>query len=136
MGGNATRGMLGGGPASQHPRMQSQQIRGALPRTVMPVSSRYPQLLCIFGAFSPPRMRSAPQKSSRAANDRTTRAASAGLTIADSGGASALIRNRRAPSSSIQNHGADCSRRGESPLSGVAASCARSDGGRHGRAVR
>jgi hypothetical protein len=54
-------------------------------------------------------MRSAPQKSSRAANDRTTRAASAGLTIADSGGASASIRSRRAPSSSIQNHGADCS---------------------------
>jgi hypothetical protein len=31
MDGNATRGMLGGGPTSQHPRMQSQQIRGVLP---------------------------------------------------------------------------------------------------------
>src|SRR3569833_2558058 len=31
MDGNATRGMLGGGPASQYPRTQSQQIRGALP---------------------------------------------------------------------------------------------------------
>src|ERR1700687_1231775 len=52
MDGNATRGMLGGGPASQHPRMQSQQIRGALPRTVTPVSSRYPQLLCVLMHFS------------------------------------------------------------------------------------
>src|SRR5437764_5033294 len=34
MDGNATRGMLGGGPASQHPQLQSQQIRGALPRAV------------------------------------------------------------------------------------------------------
>ena len=48
MDGNATRGMLGGGPASQHPRMQSQQIRRPLPRTVTPLSLRYPQLLCIF----------------------------------------------------------------------------------------
>jgi hypothetical protein len=31
--------------------MQSQQIRGALPRIVMPVSSRYPQLLCILAHF-------------------------------------------------------------------------------------
>ncbi len=52
MDGNATRGMLGGGPASQHPRMQSQQIRGALPRTVTALSSRYPQLLCVLGAIS------------------------------------------------------------------------------------
>ena len=34
MGGNATRGLLGGGPTSQHPRKQSQQIRRPLPRTV------------------------------------------------------------------------------------------------------
>src|ERR1700732_1453799 len=53
MEGNATRGMLGGGPASQHPRMQSQQIRGALPRTVTPVSLRYPQMLCILARFRP-----------------------------------------------------------------------------------
>jgi hypothetical protein len=51
MEGNATRGMLGGGPASQHPRMQSQQIRGVLPRTVTPVSLRYPQLLCVLARF-------------------------------------------------------------------------------------
>ena len=53
MDGNATRGMLGGGPASQYPRTQSQQIRGALPPTVTPVSSAYPQLLCFFAVFSP-----------------------------------------------------------------------------------
>src|SRR5712691_12000501 len=43
--------MLGGGPASQHPRTQSQQIRGAMPRAVMSMSSRYPQLLCILTLF-------------------------------------------------------------------------------------
>ena len=52
MDGNATRGMLGGGPASQHPRTQSQQIRRPVPHTVTSLSLRYPQLLCIFGAFS------------------------------------------------------------------------------------
>jgi hypothetical protein len=53
MDGNATRGMLGGGPASQHPQLQSQQIRGALPRTVTWLLLRYPQLLCVFERFSP-----------------------------------------------------------------------------------
>jgi hypothetical protein len=43
--------MLGGGPASQHPRSQSHQIRGAVPRAVMALSSRYPQLLCILMRF-------------------------------------------------------------------------------------
>jgi hypothetical protein len=37
--------MLGGGPTSQYPRLQSQQIRGTLPRTVTRLSLRYPQLL-------------------------------------------------------------------------------------------
>jgi hypothetical protein len=40
--------MLGGGPASQHPQLQSQQIRGAMPRAVTLLSSRYPQLLWVF----------------------------------------------------------------------------------------
>jgi len=43
--------MLGGGPASQHPQLQLQQIRGALPRAVTPPSSRYPQLLCVLMRF-------------------------------------------------------------------------------------
>src|SRR5450631_1372290 len=43
--------MLGGGPASQHPQLQSQQIRGAMPRAVTSLSSRYPQLLCILMRF-------------------------------------------------------------------------------------
>jgi len=51
MDGNATRGMLGGGPTSQHPQLQSQQIRGPLPRTVTQASSRYPQLLCVLTRF-------------------------------------------------------------------------------------
>jgi hypothetical protein len=33
--------------------MQSQQIRGALPRSVTKLSSRYPQLLCVFLHFQP-----------------------------------------------------------------------------------
>src|SRR5215469_911084 len=40
--------MLGGGPASQKPRNVIEQIRGALPRTVTPLSPRYPQLLCVL----------------------------------------------------------------------------------------
>ena len=52
MGGNATRGLLGEGLASQQPQSSSEQIRARLPRAVMPVSLRYPQLLCIFGSFS------------------------------------------------------------------------------------
>jgi hypothetical protein len=32
--------------------MRSQQIRGALPRTVTALSLRYPQLMCVFGRFS------------------------------------------------------------------------------------
>src|ERR1700737_1736941 len=51
MDGNATRGMLGGGPASQHPRRSSQKIRGAPPRALTPVSSPYPQLLCVLMQF-------------------------------------------------------------------------------------
>ena len=51
MGGNATRGMLGGGPTSQHPQLRSQQIRRPLPRTVTQASSRYPQLLCVLTRF-------------------------------------------------------------------------------------
>jgi hypothetical protein len=43
-----TRGMLGGGPASQKPRNVIEQIRRLLPRTVTPVSLRYPQLLCVL----------------------------------------------------------------------------------------
>jgi hypothetical protein len=43
--------MLGGGPASQHPRSRSQQIRGALPRVVTALSSRYPQLLRLLMRF-------------------------------------------------------------------------------------
>ena len=51
MEGNATRGMLGGGPASQHPRIRSQQIRSTMPCAVTRVSSRYPQLLCVLVRF-------------------------------------------------------------------------------------
>jgi len=43
--------MLGGGPASQHPRSRSQQIRGALPRVVTTLSLRYPQLLRLLMRF-------------------------------------------------------------------------------------
>src|SRR5271163_2409871 len=46
-----TRGMLGGGPASQYPRNVIEQIRVLLPHSVTPLSLRYPQLLCIFAPF-------------------------------------------------------------------------------------
>jgi hypothetical protein len=67
MGGNATRGMLGGGPTSQHPRSQSQQIRGPLPHTVTRASSRYPQLLCVLTRF---RRRAAPRTGESSASVR------------------------------------------------------------------
>ena len=46
MDGYATRGMLGGGPPSQHPQQRSEQIRRLLPRVVTTLPQRYPQLLC------------------------------------------------------------------------------------------
>jgi hypothetical protein len=68
MGGNATRGMLGGGPTSQHPQPRSQQIRGRLPRTVTQASSRYPQLLWILMRF---RRRNAPGAGATSRGSRT-----------------------------------------------------------------
>ena len=116
--------MLGGGPASQYPRTQSQQICGALPRTVTPVSSRYPQLLCVLAcvagvlAIVNPDWRRATARSGRRR-------------------AHALVRPVRRRSRSLnQNQSADCARRGESPLSDAVASCPPDNGDRHGRAVR
>ena len=40
-----------GGLASQQPQFSSEQIRGALPRAVTLLSSRYPQLLCVLRRF-------------------------------------------------------------------------------------
>src|SRR6185437_9841162 len=48
-----TRGMLGGGPASQYPQQSTQQIRAALPRAVTPVTLRYPQSCAFCRAFFP-----------------------------------------------------------------------------------
>src|ERR1700733_4652945 len=73
MEGNATRGMLGGGPTSQHPRMQSQQIRRLLPRTVTPVSLRYPQLLWVLMRISPARCDRRHQNAWRAGSERAVR---------------------------------------------------------------
>ena len=124
MDGNATRGMLGGGPTSQHPRMQSQQIRGVLPRTVTSVSARYPQLLCVLARFHAGGggLR---RKNLRAMNDHAARRLGRVndpptcrriLHRSGTGRAASLL------SSSFQNHGANCSAAGESPLSGLAAS--------------
>jgi len=79
MGGNATRGMLGGGPTSQHPRSQSQQIRGLLPRAVTLASSRYPQLLCVLDAFSAPRCASRRRNFASASRRRAARNGLSGL---------------------------------------------------------
>jgi hypothetical protein len=79
MGGNATRGMLGGGPTSQHPRSQSQQIRRPLPRAVTLASSRYPQLLCVLDAFSAPRCASRRRNFASASRRRAARNGLSGL---------------------------------------------------------
>ena len=86
MDGNATRGMLGGGPASQHPQMQSQQIRGALPRAVTSVSLRYPQLLCVLTRFLERFHVSCPGKGRQAPSSRVN-AASSELTMRQTGAA-------------------------------------------------
>jgi hypothetical protein len=108
MEGNATRGMLGGGPASQHPRMQSQQIRGALPRTVTALSLRYPQLICVlarfsqnFGAMTPCKRFPAPRIASLGVNDAPTRR----RICTDPEGRAPPS----SPSSSFQHHSLDCS---------------------------
>jgi hypothetical protein len=92
--------------------MQSQQIRGVLPRTVTSVSSRYPQLLCVLSRFQKVFARHARAKAPTAVFKRedpgiqlqarwtagssrattlckviTRPAASAGLTILQRGGA-------------------------------------------------
>jgi hypothetical protein len=90
MDGNATRGMLGGGPASQHPRIRSQQIRGALPRTVTPVSSRYPQLLCVLTRFLPRE----PLRAANSSHATSDLAASAGLTTHQRCGAFCIYPER------------------------------------------
>jgi hypothetical protein len=67
--------MLGGGPTSQHPQWQLQQIRGVLPRAVTSPSSRYPQLLCISHAFSCQNTHRNTNRTSRVMlNDARTRA--------------------------------------------------------------
>jgi hypothetical protein len=111
MGGNATRGMLGGGPASQYPQIQSHQIRSALLHTAMPLSSRYPQLLRVFTGFSPVAMRRAPQ-------NRLTppdlRRSSGGVTVNEVRRPAPFLHRsgtgecRQFSSSSIQHHGVEC----------------------------
>jgi hypothetical protein len=51
MDGNATPRPARGGLASQQPHLSSEQIRWLVSRGVTPVSSRYPQLCCIFMRF-------------------------------------------------------------------------------------
>jgi len=127
MDGNATRGMLGGGPASQHPRIRSQQIRGALPRTVTPVSSRYPQLLCVLTPFLPrdalsiaknraPRTIASPPRLGRVNDAPTCRC------ILDRSGTAAgghVLADHAVFIISTPRRG--LLRRGETPLSGAAA---------------
>src|SRR5258708_5706720 len=132
MDGNATRGMLGGGPASQHPQIQSQQIRSPLPHTVTSLSLRYPQLLCIFGVFcAVDALRAA--KNRAAGDDRT---ASRRVNYAPTwrgavhrSGTAAPHPSAPAPIfiNSKPRHGLRS--RGESPLSGANALYAQDSGG-------
>jgi hypothetical protein len=105
--------------------MQSQQIRGALPRSVTKLSSRYPQLLCVFSHFQPRNAFRAAKIPARRQQSRH-RIAASGLTVAKRAGAFCIVPEPRAPlrpSSSIQNHYAGCNSAGDSPLSGVVACC-------------
>ena len=127
MDGNATRGMLGGGSTSQHPRMQSQQIRAVKPRAVTPLSLRYPQLLCIFARFRTKFGRSASSDVSqrretscdRSGPGRVNKTPMPAMHLPRRGTAERL----RVRSSSIQHHAADCEGGIESPLSDQAACC-------------
>jgi|GEM_PF-2927054 hypothetical protein len=127
-----TRGMLGGGPASQHPRMLIQQIRGPLPRAVTPPSSRYPQLKCIFDAISrkfPSAMPAthAPRAVWRRAMSAWSSilapwdAASSGLTAPQRDGAVWINPEQAARFFMISKPQQRLPPRGESPLSGAAA---------------
>jgi hypothetical protein len=53
--------------------MQSQQIRGVLPRTVTPVSLRYPQLLCVLEHFSRKIRKLTPRRTIQRAPNRLDR---------------------------------------------------------------
>jgi hypothetical protein len=94
-----TRGMLGGGPASQHPRNVIQQIREALPRAVTALSLRYPQLLCVFDGFLAAKPRTAADRRRRArlvrVNDAPTRPVDR------------IVADRFPRSSRFQNHSTD-----------------------------
>ena len=57
---SSSQGLMDGNATPRHARRRAslatssapiEQIRGALPRTVTPLSSRYPQLICIFDAI-------------------------------------------------------------------------------------
>jgi hypothetical protein len=124
MDGNATRGMLGGGPASQHPRMQSQQIRGALPvlsRACHRVIHSCYAFWSIFRRCEALRA----EKILIHANDRSSRATPAGLTMRQRGGGFCIDPEQAegdAPAIFINSKPQRrLPRRGESPLSGVAA---------------
>jgi hypothetical protein len=99
-----------------------QQIRGALPRTVTPLSSRYPQLLCIFGTISPSEWILRRKNRNRRERSHLSR----GLVRVNDAPTLRCILRRSGTgsgpaSSSIQNHSADCTGRGEIPLNGAAA---------------
>ena len=70
MDGNATPRPARGGLASQQPQFSSEQIRGALPRAVTLLSSRYPQLLCVLRRFFGLLHTSWPRKRRRRVRDK------------------------------------------------------------------
>jgi hypothetical protein len=124
--------MLGGGPASQHPRLQSQQIRGTLPRTVTLASLRYPQLLWILPWFC--------RHDAAGVGEKFTpprdRAAASGLTMLQHGASCSDPEHKGGVAFINSKPQCGLRRRGESPLSGAAAFCRPEDGDRHGRAIR
>ena len=127
MDGNATRGMLGGGPTSQHPRNQSQQIRRPLPRAVTSLSLCYPQLLCVLARFR--------TKFGRSPSSDAPRAAPRGTTASGPAKVNKTPRCLAHPSRCVTKAGVACGlfidskprwglpARVESPLSAAAACC-------------
>jgi hypothetical protein len=107
--------------------MQSQQIRRLLPRTVTPVSLRYPQLLWVLMRISPARCDRRHQNAWRAGSDRAVRVndAPTGKRILHRSGTAAGVA--AAP---FINSKPQCGlrRRSETPLSVAAASCEPDDG--------
>jgi hypothetical protein len=127
---SSSQGLMDGNATPRHARRRAslatssrtiEQIRGALPRAVTSLSSRYPQLLCIFGTISPSEW--ILRRKNRTGRERSHHGAgSSGLTMRQRSGAFCIdpeAARVRFFINSKPKHGLRGG--GESPLSGAAA---------------